>query len=375
MGIWDRITGQAAAQFLDVLQWVDSGGSTVVWRFPIRDQAITRNSKLIVREGQAAVFLSGGRQSDVFAPGTYTLDTPNAPLLSFFESIAYGLESPYKGDVFFVSTKQFTANGWGTPAPVPVRDADFGPVRIKAFGTYSFQVRDPGKFLKEIVGTDGVFTADEITDQLRQRVVSSFVTALAELKVPILDLALHYETLGARMRERMSPTFEEAYGLALTDFVLSSVSVPEEVEKALDARSKMGILGNLDAYAKLQAAEAIGTAAANPGLGGAGVGLGVGVAMGQQVAQALAGAGTAQAPRPAPPPLPGTYHYAGPSGQSELGLDQVVQAVQGAPAASHLVWQTGWAAWKPAREVPEIAARLGPPPLPGAGGPPPLPGT
>lgn len=366
MGIWDRITGAAAAQFLDVVQWVDSGGDTVVWRFPIRDQAFTSGSKLIVREGQAAVFLDGGRLSDVFAPGTYTLDTPNAPIRTFFESIAYALETPYKGDAFFVSTKQFTANGWGTPAPVPFRDADFGPVRIRAHGAYSFRVVDPARFLREIVGTDGHFTADEITEQLRQRVVQAFVTALGEARVPLLDLALHYQTLGERIRERIDPGFQEAYGLALTDFTIGSVTVPEEVEKALDARSKMGILGNLDAYAKLQAADAIGTAAANPGVGGAGVGLGVGVSMGQAVGQALAGLGSAAPPPPpaSPPPLPTSFHYAGPTGQSVKAPDEIAALVAAAPEATHHVWQAGWPAWRPAREVPEIAARLGPPPLP-----------
>ncbi len=367
MGIWDRITKGVGAQFLDVVQWVDDGGDTIVWRFPIHHQAFTDGSSLIVREAQAVVFLDGGRLSDVFAPGTYTLDTPNAPLRNFFESIAYGLETPFKGDAFFVSTRQFTANGWGTSAPVPMRDADFGPVRVRAHGTYSFRVTDPALFLRELVGTDGRFTTEELADQLRQRVVAAFVSALGEAKVPVLDLALHYETLGERIRARMDGTFQSSYGLTLTDFVISSVSVPPEVEAALDARSKMGILGDLDAYAKLQAAEAMQTAAANPGLGGAGVGMGVGVAMGQAMGAALA---QPTAPvKATPPPLPPgagivRYHHAGPAGQQETSADEVVAAVLAAPLASHLVWQPGWAAWKPVREVPELAARLGPPPLP-----------
>jgi membrane protease subunit (stomatin/prohibitin family) len=380
MGLWDRITGQLAAQFLDVVQWVDSGGDTVVWRFPIVDQAFTRNSKLIVREGQACVFLAGGKLSEVFGPGTYTLDTPNTPLLVFFESILYALETPYKGDAFFVSTKQFTANGWGTPAPIPVRDADFGPVRVKAFGTYSFRVVDPARFLREIVGTDGLFTAEEITQQLRQRVVAQFVASLAEARVPLLDLALHYTTLGDRIRDAMDTAFQGAYGLALTDFTISSVSVPEEVEKAIDTRSRLGILGNLDAYTKLQAADAIAVAAANPGIGGTGIGLGVGIGLGQTVAAAMTG-GLAPSSGPTPPPAPGggpgpapspggpppppvVFHYSGPSGQSERTADEIVQLVAAAPGSPHHVWQPGWAGWRTVREVPELSVRLGPPPPP-----------
>jgi membrane protease subunit (stomatin/prohibitin family) len=371
MGLWDRITGQIGQQFLDVLQWLDDRGDTLVWRFPIADQAITDQSKLVVREGQSALFLDQGRLSEVFGPGTYTLDTPNSPIVSFFRSIAYGMQTPYKGDVLFVSTRQFTNNGWGTQNPFMMRDAEFGPVRVRAFGTYSFRVSDPTRFLREIVGTDGRFTTDEIHGQLKKQVVAAFTAAVAQAGVPVLDLAAHYVQLGDRIRKEMQPLLEAGYGLTLTDLTIGNISLPPEVEAALDQRTKMGVLGNLDAYAKLKAAEAVGDAARNPGLGGAGVGLGAGVALGQVVAGTLQNAASAQPP---PPPLPSRLHYAGPSGQSEKTAAEIAAEVRKDPGARHLVWKPGMDAWKSPAEVPEVAALLSvPPPLPPAG-PPPLPG-
>ncbi|HMV70100.1 MAG TPA: SPFH domain-containing protein, partial [Myxococcota bacterium] len=311
MGIWDRIVGQAKAQFLDVIQWLDNTNDTLVWRFPIHDQAITSSSKVTVREGQAAVFIAEGKMSDVFAPGTYTLDTPNTPILSFFQSIAYGMETPYKGDILFVSTRQFTNQGWGTQAPFMMRDPEFGPVRVRAFGSFAFRVVDPGKFIREIVGTDGHFTTDEISGQIKKQLVAAITTGIAASGTPLLDLVGNYTAIGEQVRKQIDPQIKENYGLALTDLTIGNIGLPEEVEKALDQRSKMGILGNLNAYAQLNAAEAIKTAAANPGMGGAGVGMGVGVGMGQMMAGMMQGIGQPQGmgqPQggmASPPPPPG----------------------------------------------------------------------
>lgn len=370
MGIWDRIVGQAKAQFLDVIQWLDNTNDTLVWRFPIHDQAITSSSKVIVREGQAAVFIAEGKMSDVFAPGTYTLDTPNTPVWSFFQSIAYGMETPYKGDILFVSTRQFTNQGWGTQAPFMMRDPEFGPVRVRAFGSFAFRVVDPAKFIREIVGTDGHFTTEEISGQLKKQLVAAITTGIASSGTPLLDLVGNYQSLGDTVRKQIDPQMKETYGLALTDLTIGNIGLPEEVEKALDQRSKMGILGNLNAYAQLNAAEAIKTAAANPGMGGAGVGMGVGMGMGQMMAGMMQGMGQpAAAPPPAPgmappPPPTATWHYSGPAGQSQGTLDQIVAAVLANPSAAHHVWQPGWAGWKAAQEVPEIAGRLHLPPPP-----------
>ncbi len=443
MGIFDRITGQARAQFLDVLEWVDDTRDTILWRHPIHDRAITDQSKLVVREGQAAVFLDGGAYSASFAPGTYTLDTPNAPIRTFFASIQYALETPYKGDVLFVNTRQFTENRWGTQAPFMMRDAEFGPVRVRAFGTFSFRVVDPVHFVREIVGSDGEFTTDEIVGQLKKRLVASFASEVAAAGIGVLDLAAHYVSLGDTLRDALSPAFAKEYGVEITDLTLANIGLPEAVEQALDTRSRMGILGDLGQYSRLQAAEAIGTAAANPGMGGAmagaGVGLGVGQVMGQAFGQGMTGPASPPAPPAGPPPLPtgdvwhysgpdgkaelsadaivqritanrhGTHHvwragmdgwlpwdqvpalaskvppaqqpppiptsqwhYSGPDGQAQLDSDGVVAKVQAAPDADHHVWAPGYDGWKPARQVPELAARLaGPPPPPGNTPPPP----
>ncbi len=205
MGIWDRIVGGAKAQFLDVIQWLDDSNDTIVWRFPVHDQAITDKSKVIVREGQAGVFIAEGRMSDVFAPGTYTLDTPNTPILSFFQSIAYGLETPYKGDILFVSTRVFTNQGWGTQAPFMMRDAEFGPVRVRAFGSFAFRVVDPGKFIREIVGTDGRFTTDEISGQIKKQLVAAITTGIAASGTPLLDLVGIYTAIGEQGRKQIDP--------------------------------------------------------------------------------------------------------------------------------------------------------------------------
>ena len=367
MGLWDRLKQHAGAQFLEVIDWTDDSDDTLVFRYPTFNQAITSSSKLVVREGQAAVFVSEGRLSEVFGPGTYTLDTRNAPILRFFQSIAYNLEEPYKGDIYFVNTTQFMDNGWGTPSPIMMRDAEFGPVRIRAFGIYSYRITDPGSFLKQLVGTDGLFTTDEINGQLKRKLASSLAQVIGASGLAVLDLAANYMDLGDKLRDDMNPTFQESYGITLTDFTISNVGLPEEVEKALDERSKMGVLGNLDNYTKLKAADAIEHAAKNPGVGGVGASMGVGFGLGNQIganmAQAQQGGG-------APPPLPGggTYHYNGPGGQAQLPLAQVIERVAADRSANHLVWKQGWSEWKPAAEVPEIASQLPPPPPPGSAG-------
>jgi membrane protease subunit (stomatin/prohibitin family) len=381
MSIWNTLKKHGGAQFLDVIQWLDDTNDTMVYRFPIFNQAITDKSKLIVREGQASVFVSEGQLSDTFAPGTYTLDTRNTPIMSFFKSIAYALEYPYKGEVYFISTRIFTEQRWGTSNPFMMRDAEFGPVRVRAFGIYSFRVTDPALFIKQVVGTDGLFTTKEITGQLKRKLVSGLADTIGEAKIPVLDLAASYMDLGDRIRDRMNPSIQEAYGLTLTDFTIENISLPEEVEKALDARTKMGVLGNLDAYTKLQAAEAIKTAAANQGIGGAGVGMGVGFGMGNMMGNQMAGgmasggqfnphSGMQGPPAPQPPPMPSeqTYHYNGPSGQGQFPLGDIVGKVSADRDGNHMLWAAGWPGWKSWKDVPEVANQIpplvAPPPMP-----------
>lgn len=382
MGIWNMLKQHAGAQFLDVIEWTDDSRNTIVWRFPVFNQAITDNSKLVVREGQAAVFVAEGRLSDVFGPGTYTLDTRNTPIMSFFKTIAYQFQYPYKGDVYFVNTRQFMDNNWGTSSPIPMRDAEFGPVRLRAHGVYSYRITDPGSFLKNVVGTDGLFTTDEINGQLKKKVVAGFTAILGKAGIPVLDLAASYMEFGEKVTGQISASTNEAYGVTITDFTIQGITVPEEVEKALDTRSKMGVIGDLNAYTQMQVAESVKIAAANQGIGGAGIGMGVGFGMGNVMGGHMAGAAQAgqfnpqtgmRGPGGGPPPVPqaASYHYSGPAGQGEMSLDQVVAAVVANRSGAHLLWQSGWAGWKPWGEVPEVAGRVPPP----AAAPPPLPGA
>lgn len=382
MSIWNTLTQHAKSQFLEVIEWLDDTQDTIVYRFPVFNQKITDKSKLVVRESQASVFISEGQLSEVFGPGTYTLDTRNAPIASFFQSIAYKLNYPYKGDVYFVNTKLFRENRWGTANPFMMRDAEFGPVRVRAFGIYTFRVTDPATFLRQVVGTDGLFTTDEINGQLKRQVVSGLATAIGQARIPVLDLAANYMDLGETIREKLNPRFQESYGITLTAFDIENISLPPEVEKALDQRSKMGVLGDLNAYTKLKAADAIETAAANQGIGGAGVGMGVGFGMGNQMGGMMGQAmnhggnfnphaGMQGGPAPAPPPVPGQQrlHYNGPAGQGQFTPAEIAQKISANRGGNHLIWAAGWPSWKPWAEVSEIA-NLVPP----AAAPPPVPG-
>ncbi len=382
MSLWNKLKQHAGAQFLEVIDWMDDSNDTIVYRYPTFNQAITDNSKLVIREGQAGVFVAEGKLSEVFAPGTYPLDTRNKPLMRFFQSIAYKLEEPYKGDIYFVSTRQFIDNGWGTATPIMMRDAEFGPVRIRAYGIYTFRVTDPGLFLQQIVGTDGLFTTDEITGQLKRKLIGALAQTIGKSRIAVLDLAASYMDLGDQLRDDINPSFSESYGISLTDFTIQSISLPEEVEKALDTRSKMGILGDLNAYTKLKAAEAIEIAAANPGMGGLGASMGVGFGLGNQIGGNMMGAQGQgpfnphqgmqgqPAPMPPPPPTDTLWHYHGPTGQAQLSAADVASRIVGDRSASHKLWKPGFAGWLSWDEVPEIAGMLPPP----TAAPPPLPG-
>lgn len=376
MSLWQTLANHAKAQFLDVIQWLDDSSNTIVYRFPVFNQAIQDGGKLVVREGQAAVFVAEGRLSDVFAPGTYELSTRTRPIAAFFESIKYGLNMPYKGDVYFVSTRQFTDQKWGTANPLMMRDKDLGVVRLRAFGTFSYRVTDPAVFLREVVGTNGWYTTDEINGQLKRKLVSALADTIGESKIPVLDLVAQYMDLGDALRQRLTGWFQENFGITLTDFVVENISVPPEVEKMLDKRSSMAVLGDMGTYTQFQAANALEEAAKRPGGGGgfmeAGLGLAMGGAMGAQLgraAQAPPAVTPSVAGGPPPPPVgEARYHYHGPSGQGEYTAREIAARVLANRAASHSVWLAGWSGWKSWRDVPELAALVPPepPPLPGA---------
>lgn len=283
------------SQFLEVIEWLDDTGDTLVYRFPnVEAQEIKMGARLTVREGQSAVFVNEGRIADVFRPGLYRLSTRNLPILTKLLSWKHGFTSPFKAEVYFVSTRQFTDQKWGTSNPVMLRDSEFGPIRLRAFGIYGFKVQDPALFLREIVGTDGHFTTDEITGQLKRMTVSGFSDLLGESKIPALDLAANYDELSEQARTKIAPWFQ-SHGLELSKFWIENISMPPEVEKALDTRTSMGVVGDMGRFTQFQAAKSMEAAAENPsgGAAGAGVGLGAGAAMGHAVMGAMASASKA----------------------------------------------------------------------------------
>ena len=288
MGILDRLS--PSSQFIEVIEWLDETNNTLVYRFPVKDQEIKNGAQLIVRESQSAIFVAEGQIADLFPPGRYTVDGGNTPILSKLGAWKYGFNSPFKAEVYFVNTKQFTDLKWGTPNPVMMRDSDFGMVRLRAFGIYSIRVSDPKAFIKEIAGTNARFVTDDIQGQLKRTLVGGFSDALAESKIAALDLASNYDELGKFTRDKLNDDFK-TLGLELTKFVIENISLPQEVEAAMDKRTSMGVIGDVGRYTQFQAADAMRDAAQNPGgAAGTGVGLGAGFAMGNAMAGAMSDA-------------------------------------------------------------------------------------
>ena len=256
MGILDFLLGE----FIDVIHWTDSSDDTLVWRFEREEHEIKYGAKLTVREGQAAVFVHEGQLADVFQPGLYFLETNNMPILTTLNHWDHGFKSPFKSEIYFVNTTRFQDLKWGTKNPIICRDPEFGPVRIRAFGTYAIRVSDPGLFLREIVGTDGEFTTDEISFQIRNIIVSRFSTAIAQSGIPVLDMAANTLELAKIIGQRIAPELAE-FGIEMPEFYIENISLPDAVEAALDKRTSMGIVGDLGNFMQYSTAEALTTGA------------------------------------------------------------------------------------------------------------------
>ncbi|WP_282602486.1 SPFH domain-containing protein [Paracoccus sp. PARArs4] len=377
MSIFDILGGE----FIEIIEWVDDGRDTMVSRFDTVGRAIKYGAKLTVREGQAAVFVHEGQLADVFGPGLYLLETNNLPVLTRLQHWDHGFRSPFKSEVYFVDKTRFTDLKWGTRNPIIARDPEFGPVRLRAYGTYSMRVTDPARFMSEIVGTDGDFTRDEIAFQIRNVIVQEFSRAIASSGIPVLDMAANTDQLARLVAKAIAPVID-SYGIALPEFWIENVSLPAEVEAMLDKRTSMGIVGDLDRFGQYAASEAMLSAAQNQGGAGAGFGAAMGAAMGatmrgpwgavpQQAAQQPA----PQPARSTPPPLPGkpvetVWHIAiggqaqGPFGRGHLGR----LIADGSFARDTLVWTPGQDGWLPAEEIDELAQlfTMMPPPLPNA---------
>ena len=290
MSILDKVKEAALNQFIEVIEWLDESKDTLLYRFPVAGQEIKNGAQLIVRESQAAVFVFEGQVADVLTPGRYTVEGGNTPILSKLGAWKYGFNSPIKSEVYFVNTKQFTDMKWGTSNPIMLRDADFGIVRLRAFGAYSLRVADPSEFIKQVAGTNAHFQTEDIDGQLKRAIVTEFSDAIGEMKIPALDLAAQYKEMGEAIRAKINVDFG-GYGLEVTKFYVENISLPPEVEAAMDKRASMGALGDAGRYMQFQAADALRDAAQNEGGGaGLGAGLGAGFAVGNQMAGAF-GAG------------------------------------------------------------------------------------
>lgn len=279
------------AQFLDILEWLDDSTDTLAWRFPMRGQEIQNGGQLVVRESQEAVFVNEGQMADVFKPGTHRLTTQNLPILATLKGWKYGFESPFKSDVYFISTKLYNDLKWGTSNPIMMRDADFGMLRIRAFGIYSIKVVDSATFLRQLVGTNGVYTVPDISEQLRKTIMSRFTDALGEAKIPALDLAAKYDEISEFVKQKLQEEFK-TMGLELSKFFVENISLPEEVEAMMDKRTSVGMMAPvMGAYTQMQVADSIPLAAQNPGgVAGMGMGVGLGFGMGNMMGQQMAGA-------------------------------------------------------------------------------------
>jgi membrane protease subunit (stomatin/prohibitin family) len=367
MGLMDKMR----AELIDIVEWVDDSRHTIVWRFPRYHNQIKYGAQLIVRPGQMAIFVRQGEVADVFEPGQYRLETRNLPILSTLAGWKYGFDSPFKAEVYFASTRQITDLKWGTPNPVMMRDPDFGSVRVRAFGTYTLKTLNPRVLLQELVGADSEFEIDEISELLRSIISTAFADVVAKSEIGILDLASTYQDLSEEVRGLVMERIDDEYGLEVPQLYIVNISVPAEVEQALDTRSSMSVIGDMAAFQSYQLGQAMPAAAANPagGLAGAGVGLGMGMAMAGPM---MRGAGAAPAPQtPPPPPAPSVWHLAE-NGQTSGPFtgEQITQAISaGRIRPETLVWTAGMPSWSAASETPQLAGlfQAAPPPPPSEG--------
>jgi membrane protease subunit (stomatin/prohibitin family) len=366
MALWDKLM----AELVDIVEWLDDSHDTLAYRFERYQNEIKYGAKLVVREGQQAVFINEGKLADVYKPGTYDLTTQNMPILATLRGWKYGFNSPFKAEVYFISTRKFTDLKWGTPGPAMMRDKDFGMVRVTSFGIYSIRAKDGGIIVRDLVGTEGRFTVEQVQENLRGKIGLRIKELMPELGIPVIEMSAKVYEMGNKLHDRLQPGFE-ALGLELVEVQVQDIGLPEEVSKAIDKRGAMAAVGDLRAYTQYETASAIHDAANNPGgAAGAGIGLGAGISMGAQMMNSMGGAANTGGGA-VPPPIPGAAFYHVAQGQAQTGpfdmaaLQQQVSA--GTVNRNTLVWKNGMAAWVKAGELPDLAPLFSnvPPPLPG----------
>ncbi len=382
MGFFDKLKGE----IVDIVEWIDdTNGQTLVWRFPRWQNEIKNGAQLTVRPGQTAVFVDQGRVADIFTEGMYQLTTANIPILSTLKGWKHGFNSPFKSEVYFVSTKVIAGLKWGTPQPLMMRDPDFGVIRVGAFGTYSIRCTDPKSLLTQLVGTDGHYDTDELGQVMRSLMQQAIAEVIGQSKVAALDLIGNYGKLADEIKAKVETQIDDEYGLDLTGVQVVNINVPESVQKAMDQRASMGALGsgslgpapNLAAFQQFQMGNSMGNLGGGGGAG-AGMNMGLGLALAGQMMNQQQQSPAMMAPPP-PPPLPtAAQWFFGINGQNvgPLGLEVVRQFVQmGQIRGDTLAWTNGLPSWQPAAQVPALqqffTVAAGPPPLPSM--PPPLP--
>lgn len=365
MGLFDKLRGE----LVDIIEWIDDSRHTIAWRFPRFHNQIKNGAQLIVRPGQTAVFVHRGEIADVFEPGHYELKTDNLPILSTIMGWKHGFDSPFKAEVYFISTRQITDLKWGTPNPIMLRDPDFGPIRLRAFGTYTLKGIDAKALLRELIGTDGHLDADEVTELMRSIINTAFADMLGESQVAALDLAARYREMSEDLRKIVCERIDDEYGLEVPQLFIVNISLPEAVEKAMDTRSSMGVIGDMGQFQQYQMGQAMLSAAENPAGGGAaeGMGLGMGFAMANQMVQGAGGAMSGATPPPAPAAT--AWHIAvDGKTQGPFNDQQLAQGIAaGQLTATTNVWNAGLGSWTPAGQVPQLASQFGaasPPPPP-----------
>lgn len=367
MGLFDKLR----AEFIDIIEWLDDSNNTMVYRFERYQNEIKIGAKLTVREGQAAIFINEGQIADVFSPGMYTLTTQNLPILSTLKGWKYGFNSPFKAEVYFVSTRNITDQKWGTKNPITLSDPRFGMLEIRAFGTYVIRVKDAPVFIREIVGTDGQFTTDEISEQLRSMVVTRFTDAVGEAQLPVENYASNVNEISEFVHSVIGPEFEK-YGIEVTKFLIENVSMPEEIKNEIFELSRLNTI-DLDKLAKIKAAKALEKAAENEsGTAGAGMGMGMGFAMANQMGETFSGQQkqNVQQTSAIPPPIPPALTFFVVVNGQQAGpfdintLKQMAQ--QNQFSKDTLVWREGMVNWQAAESVNELTTIFGsvPPPIP-----------
>jgi len=372
MGLIDKIKGE----FIDIIEWQDSSRDTLIWRFPRYQNEIKMGAKLTVRESQAAVFMNEGKIADCFIPGMYTLQTSNLPILSTLRGWVHGFNSPFKADIYFVNTRQFIDQKWGTKSPIIVNDDRFGMIEIRAFGTFAYQVTEPRFFVSQIAGTNAHFSIDDINGQLRSLIITKLTDAIGEGNIPVEKFAANIEELSALGQEKLNADFE-SLGLRITKFLIENVSMPDELKKEIFEYSRLNKI-DLHKLTQFKTAKSIEKAAENSnntmGMGmGMGMGFGVGNTMTNMFGQAMnpqQTSSTPPGPGAVPPPIPqGDQYFAAINGQQcgPYPMDVVNTMVkQGSIQRNTLIWKQGMTNWQTAESVAETASLFTqiPPPLP-----------